>query len=311
MTTSSNLLRDCEKLWWHRLLAVESMRGFAWQSKRHRDRIGSCLGVSEGNDPRAAQLVFQAMLSELALEPADYNLQALAWASRAYWEVYVCLLYAGVENHRAIGAKHPSVAHQPLVDFLDSCPGLEDKLCSVRDKLLHPENEANYDDELRELVAAARRTAPDLYQALERLQGHLDDFLDRLRGFLQQSIRSDVDRLPIAERLAYLQRFEMELRNQAEKAGAVEVVAGLDRLAADRDGQRSPTRPSDDKPPMPKHTERVNQLETVRQSLGSPRPRDVRRVDIGAASSASSSGGCSLVDCRGRGGCASCVVVVA
>ena len=26
---------------------------------------------------------------------------------------------------------------------------------------------------------------------------------------------------------------------------------------------------------------------------------------------ASSSGGCSLVDCRGRGGCASCVVVVA
>ena len=33
------------------------------------------------------------------------------------------------------------------------------------------------------------------------------------------------------------------------------------------------------------------------------------RVD--AQDTASSSGGCSLVDCRGRGGCASCVVVVA
>ena len=32
---------------------------------------------------------------------------------------------------------------------------------------------------------------------------------------------------------------------------------------------------------------------------------------FGMGETASSSGGCSLVDCRGRGGCASCVVVVA
>ena len=36
--------------------------------------------------------------------------------------------------------------------------------------------------------------------------------------------------------------------------------------------------------------------------------RDATRAE---AALASSSGGCSLVDCRGRGGCASCVVVVA
>ena len=128
MTTSSNLLRDCEKLWWHRLLAVESMGGFAWRTKRHRDTICSRLGWSEVNGPEAAQLVIPEMLDELGMEPTDYNVQALAWATRSSWEVYICLLYAGVENYRSISGKHSAVAHQPLVNFLESCPGLEDKL---------------------------------------------------------------------------------------------------------------------------------------------------------------------------------------
>lgn len=283
MTTSSNLLRDCEKLWWHRLMAVESMRGLALRSKQHIDAICGRLGVSPLDGPEDVGIVLDHMLSDLEMDPTEWNRQAVIWASRAPLEVYMCLLHAGVENCRALSRKHPEIAHQPLADFLDANPELEPRLRSVRDKILHPENEADYYGTLRELVGVAGSAAPDLYQALARLQDLLDGFLDGLREYLRHSVDGDVGRLPFPELLAFLRGTGATLRERAERAGAADAIAELDifDLEQDRLEGLAASHLGRDDASVLRRTERVERLEASRQRLDSPRPREVRRGEVG------------------------------
>ena len=66
---------------------------------------------------------------------------------------------------------------------------------------------------------------------------------------------------------------------------------------------------------IPQHSQVTEAIANIEETewnpIGYPEDGKAQVVQTTITASASSSGGCSLVDCRGRGGCASCVVVVA
>ena len=100
---------------------------------------------------------------------------------------------------RECAAGHPGAAWQPLDDFLDSHGGLVRNLKAVRDKLLHPLKRSDYQQSFGNLGSAAHRAAPDLYFALEQLQGLLDESLGQLRALLDESLGDEVANLPPGE----------------------------------------------------------------------------------------------------------------
>ena len=188
MTVTRNLLRNYTKLWWHRCLPVEAMRSIAFRNRDHFFVTSVRLGVSNRADPEATAYIFDKMLQDQGREQTEEERWVLGWASRASWEVYMCLLYALVEQYKRIRRDHPSVAYQPLDDYLQSHEALVDRLQAVRDKLLHPLKRVDYLDSLSNLGRAARHASDDLYLALEQLQNQLDDFLERLREVLHESL---------------------------------------------------------------------------------------------------------------------------
>ena len=55
------------------------------------------------------------MLEDQGLDQTEANRSALVWASRAAWEIYMCLLYAEIEHYRAVSQKHPHITYAPLI----------------------------------------------------------------------------------------------------------------------------------------------------------------------------------------------------
>ena len=50
-------------------------------------------------DPNGADRVFDKMLLDQGMDQTEENRWVLGWAS---WEVYMCLLYAGIEKYRQV-----------------------------------------------------------------------------------------------------------------------------------------------------------------------------------------------------------------
>ena len=233
MTVTRDLLRNYTKLWWHRCLPVEAMRSIAFRNRDHFFVTSVRLGGSDRADPEATTCIFDKMLQDQGKEQTEEERWVLGWASRASWEVYMCLLYALVEQYKRIRRDHPSVAYPPLDNYLQSHEALVDRLRAVRDKLLHPLNEADYSDSLSSLSLAAQHDAHDLYLALEQLQNQLDDFLERLREVLHESLEDEVVDLPADEMAVYFHRFKEQTRSRAERAGNADVLADMDRRSGE------------------------------------------------------------------------------
>ena len=91
------------------------------------------------------------------MEQTEANRWVLGWSSRASWEVYMCLLYAGIEQYRNVSGEFRDISFEPLEKWLQCHDELIQYLRTVRDKLLHPPNESNYVDSLSGIGMAARK----------------------------------------------------------------------------------------------------------------------------------------------------------
>ena len=76
------------------------------------------------------------------MEQTEANRWVLGWSSRASWEVYMCLLYAGIEQYRNVSGEFRDISFEPLEKWLQCHDELIQYLRTVRDKLLHPPNES-------------------------------------------------------------------------------------------------------------------------------------------------------------------------
>ncbi len=229
MSVNRRLLSHYKKLRWHRCLVVEAMRVIAFRNRDHFYVSSVRLGVSDRVDSEAVALVFDKILQDQGVEPSEADRHVLGWASWGSWDVYMCLLHSLVEDYERVRCDHPSVVFPPLDDFLHSHQELVEELRAVRDKLLHPLKRADYQDSVGNLGIAARQVAPDLFLALEQLQGQLDDFLERLREVVLESLKNEVENLPPDEVAVYIHRYKEEIRFRAKRAGNAEVLADMDR----------------------------------------------------------------------------------
>ena len=179
------------------------MREVAFRNMDHVYATRVALGVSDLTDPDSSKRVFDKMLLDQEMEQTEENRWVLGWASRASWEIYMCLLYAGVEQYRKVSADYPDIRLVPFEEWLQRHDDLVQHLRSVRHKLLHPLSDTDYLDGVGRIGVAARHAAPDLFLALEQLQNQLDDFLEHFRKCLQKSLGEEIGGLPGKEVVAY------------------------------------------------------------------------------------------------------------
>ena len=223
MTFDKRLLRRYKRLRWHRCLLVEAMRVIAFRNMDHMYVTRLELGVSGWADPVAFGRVLDKMLLDQDMEPTKPNRFVLGWAGWASWDIdYMCLLYAGVEQYEAVSAEHPEIRFSPIEMFLLDNRNLVEHLRRVRNKLLHPLKSGEYGDSLSGLGVAARHIAPDIFLALERLQNHLDDFLEHFRDILKRSRDEEIKGLPVEVLVAYNRGHAEKLESLVKTSASVE-----------------------------------------------------------------------------------------
>ena len=193
----------------------------AFRNMDHRFVTRVALGISDWIDPDCEDRIFDKMLLDQGMDQTQENRWVLGWASRASWEVYMCLLYAGIEQYRNVSRDNPDIRFDPLEDYLQRNKKLVEHLRNIRDKLLHPLKSTDYPDNLREIGIAATQTYPDLFLALEHLQNQLDDFLGHFRDILNKSLGDEIENLPGEEMVAYFHAVAQELTSLTEASTSV------------------------------------------------------------------------------------------
>ena len=182
-------------------------------------------------DSEAMARVQNKMLDDQGLDQTEENRSALVWASRAAWEIYMCLLYAEIEHYEEVSKKHPHIAYEPLEIYLESHEPLVQHLQSVRDILLHPLKETSYYDSLRQFGIEARQTAPDTFLALERLQSLIDEFLESFRGTLLAFLAEETVSRPDAATFEYFRRLKERARDLVDASTIVDSDESKEALA--------------------------------------------------------------------------------
>ena len=180
------------------------------------------LGVSDWADPVAFDRVSDKMLLDQGLEPPKPNRFVLGWAGWASWDIYMCLLYAGVEQYETVSAEHPEISFGPLEKFLLVNRNLVEHLRGVRNKLLHPLKSGEYGDSLSGLGVAARHNAPDIFLALERLQNQFDAILEHFRDILKRSLDQEIKGLPVEVLVDYYRGHAKKLESLLKTSASVE-----------------------------------------------------------------------------------------
>ena len=206
MSIDNNLVQNYRKLRLHRCVIVEGVRVIAFRNMDHLCTTRVRLQAMDGGDAEAMTRVYNKMLEDQGLDQTEDNRLVLLWASRAAWEIYTCLLYAEIEHYSAVAHRHPNIRYEPLDSYLKSHEALIEQLENVRDKLLHPLKETSYDDSLRRFGIEARQTAPDMFLALEHLQGLIDQFLESFREALLASLVDETVSQPDAATFEYFRR---------------------------------------------------------------------------------------------------------
>ena len=163
MSVDNNLVQNYRKLRLHRCVIVEGVRVIAFRNMDHLYTTRVRLRAMDWGDAEAMTRVYNKMLEDQGLDQTEANRWALVWASRAAWEIYMCLLYAEIEHYTAVSLKHPIIKREPLDNYLKSHEALIEHLQSVRDILLHPLNETSYYDSLGQFSVAAGQTASDIF----------------------------------------------------------------------------------------------------------------------------------------------------
>ena len=184
----SNLLHYYSKLREHRCRIVEGIRVIAFRNMAHLSRAVVQLGVKSTGDRPSRLRVIDKMLADQGLEPNHTNRWLLDSATWVPWEIYMCLLYAEIENYVAISQKHTSLVYKPVEDYLASHNAMVQSLKDVRDALLHPLKVASYGRNLQAFVEHARGIGPSYIAAIVEAQQIIDDYLQWLRESLIESV---------------------------------------------------------------------------------------------------------------------------
>ena len=226
-------------------------------------------------DSEAMARVQNKMLEDQGLDQSEANRLAMVWASRAAWEIYMCLLYAEIEHYKAVSRKYPHITYDPLDSYLESHKALIEHLESVRDILLHPLKETSYYDSLRQFGIEASKTAPDTFLALEGLQSLIDEFLEYFRGALFASLDGEIVSQPGAATFEYYRRLKERARALMDASTSVETVEAirqwLDQLA-ESEGVLGLTEEPDLAPSV-RQLQRVERWERIRGTLLLPLPK--------------------------------------
>ena len=187
----SSLLVYYSKLREHRCRITESIRVVAFRNMDHLDAAQKHVGIRESTDQEHYVRVQDKMLADQGLEQTDTQRWLLTSATWVPWEVYMCLLYAEIENYMLISQKHASLIYKPMEEYLASHGKVVQSLKDVRDKLLHPLKKTSYDDKLLEFKNRANQTAPDYRIAIVRAQHIIDDYLVWLRESFIESVTEE------------------------------------------------------------------------------------------------------------------------
>ena len=272
MSVNNNLMQSYTKLRLHRCVILEGVRVIAFRNMDHLYTTRVRLQAMDWGDSEAMARVQKKMLEHQGLEQTEANRSALVWASRAAWEIYMCLLYAEIQHYRAVSKKHPNIRYEPLDSYLKLHEALIEHLQSVRDILLHPLNETSYYDSLRQFSIEAGQTAPDIFLALERLQSLLDEFLESFRGALLESLVDEIVSRPDAATSEYHRRLKERARVLMDASTSGESVESKEAREKWSDGVEAidgilDQIPGHDLAPSARQIQRVERWERIRETL--------------------------------------------
>ena len=278
MSIDNNLMENYRKLRLHRSVIVEGVRVIAFRNMDHLYTTRVRLRAMDWGDSEAMARVYNKMLEHQGLDQTEAKRSVLVWASRAAWEIYMCLLYAEIEHYTRVSQKHPIIKHEPLDSYLKSHEALIEHLKSVRDILLHPLNETSYYDSLRQFGIEARQTSPDIFLALERLQSLMDEFLESFRGALLESLVDETVGQPDAATSEYYRRLKERARALVDASTSVESRESKEALekwmeeAEALNGVLDQI-PGHDLAPSARQLQRVERWERIRETLFLPLPK--------------------------------------
>ena len=278
MSIDNNLLQNYRKLRLHRCAIVEGVRVIAFRDMDHLYTTRVRLRAMDWGDAEAMTCVYNKMLENQGLAQTEANRLALVWSSRAAWEIYMCLLYAEIEHYEAVSKKDPNIRYEPLDSYLKSHKALIDHLQNLRDALLHPLKETSYYHSLSQFSIEARQTAPDIFLALEHLQGLIDQFLESFREALLASlddetvIQPDAATFEYFRRLRELERALMDASVSVDSDGLKEAREKWIDEAEAFDGILDQI-PGHDLAPSPRQIQRVERWERIWKTLLLPLPQ--------------------------------------
>ena len=199
----SGLLRYYTGLREHRCRITESLRVIAFRNMDHLAMAGEQMGITKMSDPVSVIIVQNRMLEDQGLEQNPTSRWLLACATWIPWEIYMCLLYAEIENYQSISQDETQLVYPPLEVYLAANTPVVQSLKEVRDTLLHPLRQNNYDQALLQFMDSAKLTSPDFRIALVSLQNLIDDYLERVRDSLRESIVDEATAMSDAQLLEH------------------------------------------------------------------------------------------------------------
>ena len=228
-TISSSLLDYYLKLRDHRCRITEGIRVIAFRNVDHLNAAMRHMGVTGFSDLATMTSVQDKMLEDQGLEKNDSNRSFLGYATWIPWEIYMCLLCAEIDNYEAISHKHTTLAYAPLDKYLASHQAVVQSLRNVRDKVLHPMNDAALEHILRQFADSARQMSPDHLIALVEAQTQIDDYLEWLRTSLVESVTGEAEALSLEQLFEHLCKGIEDLTWLAAKSADHEEKAKIEQ----------------------------------------------------------------------------------
>lgn len=159
---------------------VEEIRKVSWRNlNAFHDAMGH-LGLESATRKKDFMEVMAHILATQGLPFNGETRSILNWTLWLPWQIYHCLLYAEIESYRRKPDKMASIRYPPLSEFLRENDDAVNSLRDVRNKILHPQNEAELEDVEIMFIEHASRTSGHGFTFVRDLEDHLDAFIDQL-----------------------------------------------------------------------------------------------------------------------------------
>ena len=189
----------------HRNFVVEGIRQIAFRNMMHLTNAMRHCGISNpGGDLSEDRLirVQGKMLKDQGLENSQGNRNVLALGTYYPVQIYLTLLYAGIEFYDTNARKLELYKDRDYGDCLDHNKMTVLRLKDFRDSFLHPSQVSFSREELF-------LKTPMSYHVAPRLQQEFDDYLYRAREKILKFLFDSMANLPEIQRLCCIGRFHL------------------------------------------------------------------------------------------------------